>query len=103
MKEGLWDIGAEVCLFFSLPHFIGSSPHIFSPHPTGDLYGVVLYAPSLALNAGEESQSLAPSHCRLGKTFGRGRWRKECRKEPNLDQGIIPLWALGWSSLEVES
>lgn len=65
--------------------------------------GVVLYAPSLALNAGEESQSLAPSHCRLGKTFGRGRWRKECRKEPNLDQGIIPLWALGWSSLEVES
>lgn len=39
MKEGLWDIGAEVCLFFSLPHLIGSSPHIFSPHPTGDLYG----------------------------------------------------------------
>lgn len=91
-------------VFSSLCPTSSAPPLTFSLHTQQVIYmGVVLYAPSLALNAGEESQSLAPSHCRLGKTFGRGRWRKECRKEPNLDQGIIPLWALGWSSLEVES
>lgn len=92
MKGGLWDIGAEGCLVFSLCPPSSAPPLIFSFHTRQVIYmGVVLYAPSLALNAGEESQSLAPSHCRLGKTFGRGRWRRECRKEPNLDWRIIPL------------
>lgn len=46
--------------------------------------GVVLYAPSLALNAGEESQPLARSHSRLGEPVG-GAGRGECaEKNPTL-------------------
>lgn len=49
--------------------------------------GVVLYAPSLALNAGEESQPLAGWE----NTTGRYRKRRVCRKESDLGQGIISL------------
>lgn len=42
--------------------------------------GVVLYAPSLALNAGEESKPLALSHSRLGKYLWEGRVEETVQK-----------------------
>lgn len=60
---------------------LSAHSHLFSLHSLFRtqqvIYmGVVLYVPSLALNAGEESQPWAPNPCRLG-----GSSRGECAEE----------------------
>lgn len=71
MKGGCWDIGAG-----SLLSPLSAHPHLF--FPSHSLFGtqqviymgVVLYAPSLALNAGEAA--LAPAPAGWESTFWRG-------------------------------
>lgn len=51
--------------------------------------GVVLYAPSLALNAGEKSQLLAASPSSLGKHFWEGQVEESVQKRIHLGLGIV--------------
>lgn len=76
------------------------SSHILSLIEQVIYMGVVLYAPSLALNAGEESQPLASSCGRLGNTCGKGSVPGSMALGREL---IHCMRCLGWSPPEVEA